>query len=94
MKKFIAAIFATLLSACATPYGAYGIAGGYKDARVDENTFSIQVDNNGLTSQKTTSMHALYRAAELTIANGFDYLLLRAEQTPRVQPRWRYLERA
>jgi hypothetical protein len=76
MKNIAAVCFALLLSACATPYGKYGIAGGYTDSRIDENTFSISVDTNGFTSQQTTSMQALYRAAELTVENGFDYFFI------------------
>ena len=57
-----------MLTACATPYGKYRIAdGGYTGSRVDERTFSISVDTNGFASQQSTSMHALYRAAELTV---------------------------
>ena len=56
-----------MLTAYATPYGKYGIAGGYTDSRIDERTFSISVDTNEFGSQQTTSMHALYRAAELTV---------------------------
>jgi len=76
MKKIVAVVMAAMLSACATPYGKYGIAGGYVDSRIDENTFSISVDTNGFTSQQTTTMHALYRAAELTVENGFDFFVI------------------
>ena len=69
---------ATLL-ACATPYGKYGFLGGFTDSRIDENTFSISVDTNALTSQQITSMHALYRAAELTVENGFDYFVITSD---------------
>ena len=83
MKKIVAVIVVAILSACATPYGKYGIAGGYTDSRIDENTFSISVDTNGFTNQQTTSMHALYRAAELTVENGFDYFfIVRDANTP------------
>ena len=78
MKKAIAAI-TVLLTACATPYGQYGLLGGLTDSRIDANTFSISVDNNGFTSEQTTSMHALYRAAELTVENGFDYFLITSD---------------
>ena len=76
MRKIIAVVMVAMLSACATPYGKYGIAGGYTDSRIDENTFSISVDTNGFTNQQTTSMHALYRAAELTSENGFDFFVI------------------
>lgn len=77
MKKNLAVMGISLaLAACATPYGKYGALGGYTDARIDENTFSISVDTNAFTSQQVTSMHALYRAAELTVENGFDYFVI------------------
>ncbi|GAA4016669.1 CC0125/CC1285 family lipoprotein [Actimicrobium antarcticum] len=76
MKKLLAILMAVLLAACATPYGKYGLLGGYTDSRIDENTFSISVDNNGMTSKQVTSMQALYRAAELTVEHGFDYFVV------------------
>jgi len=76
MKALILANLLVVLAGCATPYGKYGIAGGYRDARIDDNTFSISVDANGFTSQQTASMHGLYRAAELTVQNGFDYFVI------------------
>jgi hypothetical protein len=74
-EKIVATAAFLILSGCATQYGKYGIAGGYEDSRIDENTFSISVSNNGFTNQQTTSMHAMYRAAELTVENGYDYFL-------------------
>lgn len=57
MKTLFSVLVVAALTACATPYGKYGIAGGYTDSRIDENTFSVSVDTNGFTSQQTTSMH-------------------------------------
>ena len=76
MKKVVAAAAFLILSGCATQYGKYGLAGGYEDSRIDENTFSISVSTNGFTNQQTTSMHAMYRAAELTAENGYDYFII------------------
>ena len=76
MKKLAVVLVMLLLSACATPYGKYGITGGYNDSRIDENTFSISVTANGFTNQQTASMHALYRAAELTAENEYDYFVI------------------
>lgn len=76
MRKILAFFTCVLLAACATPYGKYGLLGGYTDSRIDENTFSISVDNNGMTTKQATSMQALYRAAELTVENGFDYFIV------------------
>ena len=76
MRSFVTLLAFTALAACSTPYGKYGLLGGFSDARIDANTFSISVDNNGFTNQQTTSLHALYRAAELSAANGFDYFVI------------------
>lgn len=77
MKK-VFLVLALVLTACATPtpYGKYGVTGGYTDNRIDANTFSISVVTNAFTTQQTTSMYALYRAAELTIKNEFDYFII------------------
>ena len=71
-----AVLMGVTLFACATPYGEKGIHGGFTDSQIDQNTFSVSVDTNGFTSQQTTSMHALYRAAELTVEHGFDYFVI------------------
>lgn len=76
MREIIAVCLMLLLTACATPYGKYGLLGGFTDSQIDENTFSISVDTNGFTSQQTTSMQALYRAADLTIEHGFDFFVI------------------
>jgi len=80
MKKLNCALIFLLLTACmSTPYGKYGLLGGYTDSRIDMYTFSISVDNNGFTNQQTTSMHGLYRAAELTVKHSFDYFIIVTE---------------
>ena len=76
MRTLVALLVVTAIAACSTPYGKYGLLGGFSDSRIDANTFSISVDNNGFTTQQTTSLHALYRAAELTASNGFDYFII------------------
>ena len=79
MKKLAAVFMVVTLSACAIPYGKYGLLCGLTDSPIDENTFSISVDTNDLTSQQTTSMHAFYRAAELTVESGFDYFVIASD---------------
>jgi len=71
-----AVLMVATLFACATPYGGKGFLGGFTDSQIDQNTFSVSVDTNGFTSQQTTSMHAFYRAAELTVEHGFDYFVI------------------
>jgi len=72
----VVVMLSSLLVACATPYGPKGLLGGFSDVRIDDNTFSVNVEANGYTSQQTASLQALYRAAELTAQNGFDHFVV------------------
>jgi len=76
----VAAIgLAAALSACetATPYqplrkGA-ATAGGFADQKLDDNRFRVTFAGNDLTARETVETYLLYRAAELTVAQGFDW---------------------
>ena len=94
MKRRSAAIAAVLalaagLSACATatPYqpnvpGA-SVSGGYSDYRLDANKFRVSFAGNTLTSRDTVERYLLYRAAELTLAQGYDWFLIAARDTDK-----------
>jgi len=83
MKRllFVAALLsATALGACetATPYqplGAKGAqtAGGYFDHQIETNRWQVGFKGNSLTSRETVERYLLYRAAELTVAQGYDW---------------------
>jgi hypothetical protein len=79
-----AALIATLalslgLAACetATPYQplsqASRVSGGFTDQKIDADHFRVSFKGNTLTSRETVESYLLYRAAELTIAQGFDW---------------------
>ena len=77
---FVAALaVAGALAACetATPYQplAKGSAtsGGFTDQRLDADHFRVTFQGNDLTSRETVETYLLYRAAELTVAQGFDW---------------------
>ncbi|HEX3729973.1 MAG TPA: hypothetical protein VHV47_09220 [Opitutaceae bacterium] len=67
------------LSACAiaTPYQplnpADASAGGYHDVKLDSNHWRVSFSGNTVTSRETVERYLLYRAAELTAAQGFDW---------------------
>ena len=68
---------AIALSACATatpyqPIGATSTRGGYADERIGEDRFRVTFAGNSLTSRDTVEMYLMYRAAELTLENGYD----------------------
>ncbi|MEM9169458.1 MAG: hypothetical protein AAGC56_07360 [Pseudomonadota bacterium] len=81
MKKLLLAGAAALtLAACATstPYAPAERSGGYgfSDQQIEENRFRITFRGNSSTERETVENFLLYRAAELTVSNGYDYFLV------------------
>jgi hypothetical protein len=74
----LVALFA--LSACAkpTPYRAAAGEGdlGYVEQATGEGQYRIGFTGNGLTTRKTVDLYLLYRAAELTEEQGYDYFIV------------------
>jgi hypothetical protein len=69
-----------VLTACArpTPYQAATTSGGhgYSERQLDADQYRIGFDGNGITTRQTVDLYLLYRAAELTQENGFDYFIV------------------
>ena len=110
----VAALGAALtLSACATatPYHAASLtdpahADGYRELRVEPERWRVAFVGNSLTSRETVETYLLYRAAELTLQNGYDWFLAVERDTeehvtlvvrepigawgPGWEPHWRY----
>lgn len=89
------------LSACetATPYQplnpANAAAGGYRDVRLDANHWRVSFQGNSVTSRETVERYLLYRAAELTASQGFDWFQETDQHTDKradvyVDPEWGY----
>jgi hypothetical protein len=80
MKALQALAVALLLAACvtATPYqprtGASGY--GYSDQRIEPNRFRLTFRGNSATDREQVENYLLYRAAELTLQNGYDYFVI------------------
>lgn len=82
-------ILAAGLSACstATPYqpllaGSPGL-GGYSDVRIEPGRYRVTFTGNSLTSRETVELYLAYRAAELTLAEGYDTFTLATRNTDR-----------
>lgn len=84
-KPVIAALGATLLlglAACATstPYQPVmrggSTAGGFSELRIESNRFRVNFLGNSLTSRETVEGYLLFRAAELTVQNGYDWFAI------------------
>ena len=76
----VAATLALGLAACETaptPYqplsSANAISGGFTDQRLDETHFRVTFRGNDLTSREQVETYLLYRAAELTVSQGYDW---------------------
>jgi hypothetical protein len=84
-----AAVALAGLAACetATPYQAlnpaHAEAGGYAEQRLNPDRWEVSFHGNSLTSRETVEQYLLYRAAELTVAQGYDWFLTDDRQTDR-----------
>jgi hypothetical protein len=93
MRRLLIALAATAvlggLAACqtATPYqpaaspGRY--ATGFSEFRIDDSHWRVTFKGNSLTSRETVEKYLLYRAAELTTQQGFDWFEAGDRQTER-----------
>jgi hypothetical protein len=80
MKKAIA-YFASLLilatlSACATPYQAHGMRGGFKEMQLDRNAWQVSFAGNGYTSSERAADFTLLRCSEIAQQNGYTHFVL------------------
>ena len=75
----IAAVAAAGLAACATstPYQPAEKGGyGFSEQRVEDAKYRITFRGNSSTSRETVENGLLFRAAELTLQNGYDYFIV------------------
>jgi hypothetical protein len=85
----IAVVLASLLAACetATPYQplqtSNAVSGGFTDQRLDADRFRVTFQGNSLTSRETVETYLLYRAAELTGTQGYDWFEMVDRHTDR-----------
>jgi hypothetical protein len=86
MKRALLAAFASIalaggLTACgtATPYQALDPknveAGGYSQSQLDASHWRVLFTGNTLTSRETVERYLLFRAAELTANQGYDWFM-------------------
>jgi len=82
MKKFVvaaAAVAALSLAACgtATPYQplvpGQAQSGGFTDQQIEANRWRVTFSGNSLTDRRTVETYLLFRSAELTLSQGYDW---------------------
>ena len=80
IRLLAAACAALALAACATstPYQpAQGGRGyGFSEQRIEENRYRITFRGNSSTTREMVENSLLYRAAELTLQNGYDHFIV------------------
>ncbi|MEP2101714.1 MAG: hypothetical protein ABJP02_09405 [Parasphingorhabdus sp.] len=87
--KITALMLTLVLVACATatPYqpNIYGqkVSGGYSDKRLTDDRYRVDFAGNIFTSRDRVEGYLLYRAAELTDQNDYDWFMLIDHTTER-----------
>ena len=73
---------AVMLGACATPTpyqpvnSSSGIEGGYSEQRLEQNRYRVTFSGNSMTSRDTVENYLLFRSAELTSQQGYDWFIM------------------
>lgn len=80
---FLISVGAAALGACATatPYGPSDGRYGYSDQRIEQDRFRVTFSGNISTPRETVENFLLYRAAELTVLEGYDYFIMTEQDT-------------
>ena len=87
LRAVIAAAAVLSIAACATPtpYQASGPETGsrygYAEEPIERDRFRVSFSGNLLTDRETVETYMLYRAAELTLQNGYDHFLVADRDT-------------
>ncbi|WP_166038057.1 hypothetical protein [Sphingosinicella sp. YJ22] len=77
-----AALLAALLAGCmtATPYqpeaAGQRVSGGYSEQRLGPDRYRVHFHGNSMASRDRVEGYMLYRAAELTVQNGYDWFVI------------------
>ncbi len=73
-------VLAATLAGCATTTAyqakAPNASQGFVDTKLEDNRYRISFAGNTVTSRETVETYLLYRAAELTLAQGFETFLV------------------
>ncbi len=83
MRQFCGLAIVFGLAACAspTPYRAATNDLGYRDQQIESDRYRVSFAGNSATPLDRVQDYALYRAAELTVANGYDYFKVASRST-------------
>jgi hypothetical protein len=83
-RQLLALAILLAVGACTTsptPYRAAADGGGYRDQQIESDRYRVSFTGNSATPLDRVQDYALYRAAELTVANGYDYFKVASRST-------------
>jgi hypothetical protein len=71
-------VLALSLAGCATatPYQPAKDGLGYSEQKLESNRYRVMFAGNSSTPRQTVENYLLYRAAEITLNNGYDYFVI------------------
>jgi hypothetical protein len=72
-------LVAVTISGCATPYQEMGFLGGVDSSQIDATTLRISARGNSFTDVGQIRDYVMLKAAEETLAHGYDMFLIVAE---------------
>lgn len=76
-----------VLASCATstPYQPAGETGeyGFSEQKIEDNRFRISFRGNSLTTREQVETFLLYRAAQVTLEQGYDHFIVVKDDTER-----------
>ncbi len=86
MNKLYSGVFSAMmlaLTACssATPYRPLEDGYGYSERKIESNRYTVTFAGNSRTKRQEVEDYLLYRAAEVTLGNGYDYFVLAKQGT-------------
>lgn len=65
-----------MIGGCSTPYQPRGFRGGYSEIKLTSDQYIVSFKGNGSTGSDTVRAYVLYRSAEITLSDGYDYFLV------------------
>jgi hypothetical protein len=78
-KAFSLLVVASLLG-CVGPTlygpGSQSTRGGYEDSKLQDDQFNVAFNANGFTSPVRAKNYFLFRCAEITVQNGYDFFVI------------------
>ncbi len=69
-----------LIAACSTPYQPKGTLGGYSQEKILANMYKVEFVGNQHSKPEVIQNFLMYRCAELTLEQGFEYFSIVSEE--------------